>query len=199
MLKALLRLPLLLLVLLLVPPAASQEMPTATVVLFDAVCLTCHEGECSGRMALRTERGDEGLAGHVAAYAGRQDDGVVSRLKTLMGRLKTECRMPVPSVAVPADGQWGPESLAPLTLADRRRIFLPLGQLPAGPHSASLRLDSPQRLRLQVVADSFDIVLDEESTIGPTETRVRWQVDEPGPYFLRILGRDPIGLLRIGP
>lgn len=197
MLKALLRLPLLLLI--LAAPAASQEMPTATVVLFDAVCLTCHEGECSGRMALRTERGGEGLAGHVASYAGRQDDGMVSRLKTLMGRLKTECRLPALPVAVPADGTWEPGSLAPLTTPDRRRIFLPLGQLAPGPHSAEFRLDPPQRLRLQVVADSFDIVLDEESTIGPAGLHARWRVEEPGLYFLRIIGRDPIGPLYIGP
>ncbi|EME71264.1 hypothetical protein H261_04323 [Paramagnetospirillum caucaseum] len=195
MIKALL----LLLSLTFAAPVAAQDMPVATVVIFDAVCLTCHEGECSGRMALRIERGDEGLAGHVASYAGRQDDGTVSRLKTLMGRLKTECRLPPPPVAVPADGIWEPAALAPLTLADRQRVFLPLGRLQPGAHSVSFRLDEPQRLRLQVVADSFDIVLDEEDNIGPVDRRVRWRVDEPGEYFLRIIARRPMGALHIGP
>ncbi len=190
---------LLLLPLALAVPAAAQEMSTATVVLFDAICLTCHEGECSGRMALRTERSSEGLAGHVAGYAGRQDEGMVSRLKTLMSRVKTECRMPSPPVAVPADGIWNPGSLAPLTLPDRQRLFVPLGKLAPGSHSAVFRLAEPQRLRLQVVADSFDIALDEDSTVGPAGTSIRWRVDEPGEYFLRITGRQPIGALHIGP
>lgn len=195
MLKALL----VLLPLMLAAPAAAQEMSVATVVLFDAVCLTCHEGECSGRMALRTERGSDGLAGHVASYAGKQDNGTVSGLKTLMSRLKTECRLPPPPVAVPANGIWEPGGLAPLTLADRQRLFVPLGKLASGSHSATFHLDKPQRLRLQVVADTFDIVLDEDSNIGPTATRIHWQVDEPGQYFLRIIGRHPIGALHIGP
>ncbi|ARJ64328.1 hypothetical protein WV31_00755 [Magnetospirillum sp. ME-1] len=188
-----------LLVLLVAAPAAAQEMPAATVVLFDAVCLTCHEGECSGRMALRTERGSDGLAGHVASYAGRQDEGMVGRLKTLMSRLKTECRMPSPPVALPPGGVWEPSALAQVTLPDRQRMFVPLGRLEPGRHSVALRQDTDQRLRLQVVADTFDIVLDEEATIGPAAHRLHWTADEAGAYFLRIQGRTPIGALRMGP
>lgn len=193
MLKALVAL------LALATPALAQDTATTATVMFDSVCLTCHEGECSGRMALRTERGSDGLAGHVAGYVGRQDDAMVSRLKTLMSQLKTECRLPPPPVALPAGGIWDGASLAPLTLADRQRLFVPLGPLNPGTHSASLRQDEAQRLRLQVVADSFDIVFDEDSTVGPTGTRIHWQVEEPGQYFLRIIGRRPVGALRIGP
>lgn len=180
-------------------PAASQEMPASTIVLFDAICLTCHGGECSGRMALRTERGSDGLAGHVASYAGKQDEGIVGHLKTLMSRLKTECRMPSPPVAIPPGGVWEPSALAQVTLPDRQKLFVPLGRLEPGRHSAALRLDTVQRLRLQVVADTFDIVLDEEDTVGPEGLRIHWPVDEAGAYFLRVQGRAPIGALRIGP
>ncbi|CUW41404.1 conserved protein of unknown function [Magnetospirillum sp. XM-1] len=185
--------------LMIAAPAAAQEMPAATIVVFDAICLTCHEGECSGRMALRTERAADGLAGHVASYAGPQDDGMVSRLKTLMSRLKTECRMPSPPVAIPPGGVWQPSALAQVTLPDRQKLFVPLGRLEPGRHSASLSLDTAQRLRLQVVADTFDIVLDEEDTVGPDSLRIHWPVDEAGAYFLRIQSRAPIGALRIGP
>lgn len=188
-----------LLLLLLAAPAAAEEMPASTIVLFDAVCLTCHEGECSGRMALRTERSADGLAGHVASYAGRQDDTVVSRLKTLMSRLKTDCRLPAPPVAIPPGGTWDPAALAQVTLPDRQRLFVPLGRLEPGRYSVSLRLDPAQRLRQQVVADSFDIVLDEEGNVGPDGYRLHWRVDEPGEYFLRLQARSPIGDLRMGP
>ncbi|WP_148207472.1 hypothetical protein [Paramagnetospirillum magneticum] len=188
-----------LLALVMASPALAQDAATTAIVMFDSVCLTCHEGECSGRMALRTERGSEGLAGHVAGYVGRQDEVMVSRLKGLMSQLKTECRLPPPPVALPADGIWDGASLAPLTLADRQRLFVPLGPLNPGTHSTSLRQDEPQRLRLQVVADSFDIVFDQDSTVGPTGTRIHWQVEEPGQYFLRIIGRRPVGTLRISP
>ncbi|MBI3446806.1 MAG: hypothetical protein HY055_15940, partial [Magnetospirillum sp.] len=91
---------------LLGPGAASraEDAPLATVVLFDSVCLTCHEGECSGRLALREGHSPSGLAGHVAGYAGAQPDKTVSQLRDLMGRLKTQCRLPPPPLAVPADG-----------------------------------------------------------------------------------------------
>jgi hypothetical protein len=190
---------LLFLSLMIAAPGSAQEIPAATIVLFNATCLTCHEGECSGRMALRMERSDNGLSGHVAAYAGKQDDSTVSQLKTLMSRLKTECRMPLPPVAIPADGSWTPSSLAQVTLPDRQKLFVPLGHLPSGSHSAALRLDDRQRLRLQVLADSFDILLDEESDIGPISSRIHWKVDEPGHYFLRIMARRPIGALHISP
>lgn len=188
-----------LLFLMIAAPAVAQEMPATTVVLFNAVCLTCHEGECSGRMALRTERGADGLAGHVASYAGRQDETMVSQLKTLMSRLKTECRMPAPPVAIPPGGVWEPSALDQVTLPDRQRMFIPLGRREPGRHSVTLRLDKDQRLRLQVVADTFDIVLDEEDTIGPVGRRIHWPVDEAGAYFLRIQARAPIGVLRMGP
>lgn len=185
--------------LMLADPAAAQEPPLSTIVLFDSVCLTCHEGECSGRMALRTERNSEGLSGHVAAYAGKQDDSVVSWLKTLMVRLKTECRLPPPPIALPADGVWNARSLSQLTLGDGKRMFIPLGRLEPGRQSITLRLDESKRLRLQVVADSFDIVLDEEQSIGPTGNRIHWQVEDTGAYFLRIISREPIGGLGVGP
>jgi hypothetical protein len=179
--------------------AMAEEMPLSTVLVFDAICLTCHEGECSGRMALRTERSADGLAGHVSGYAGPQDETAVSRLKTLMSRLKTECRLPSPPVAIPPGGRWEPADLARLTLPDRSRLFVPLGRREAGAHAVTLKSERPQRLRLQVVADSFDILFDQETEVVPTGTPLRWRVDEPGLYFLRIAGREPVGPLRLQP
>lgn len=181
------------------PAALAQEAPLSTVVLFDAVCLTCHEGECSGRMALRTERNGGGLAGHVAGYAGPQDETSVGHLKTLMSRLKTECRLPAPPVAIPPGGRWEPADLARLTLPDRLRLFVPLGRREAGAHAVTLKSERPQRLRLQVVADSFDIVFDQEVEATPAGTPLGWRVDEAGQYFLRIIGREAVGALRIAP
>jgi hypothetical protein len=94
---------------------------------------------------------------------------------------------------------WEPSALAQVTLPDRQKLFVPLGRLDPGRHSVALRLDTTQRLRLQVVADTFDIVLDEEDTVGPDGLRIHWPVDETAWYFLRIQGRVPIGALRIGP
>lgn len=185
--------------LLLGAPAAAQDIPAATVVLFDAVCLTCHEGECSGRMALRTERSAGGLAGHVAGYAGPQDDASVGHLKTLMSRLKTECRMPAPPVAIPPGGGWEPADLAALTLPDRTRMFVPLGRREAGSHAVTLQTERAQRLRLQVVADTFDIVFDQEVEVTPAGTPLRWRVDDAGQYFLRVVGREAMAPLRILP
>jgi hypothetical protein len=183
----------------LVGPVKAQDPPLSTVVLFNAVCMTCHEGECSGRMALRTERDHDGLSGHVTGYAGKQDDATVAWLKSLMGLLKTECRLPPPPIALPADGVWNSQALSQLTLRDGKRMFIPLGRFEPGRQSVTLRLGEARRLRLQVVADSFDIVLDEEQTIGPDGNRVHWLVEDAGTYFLRVTSREPIGGLGVGP
>lgn len=179
--------------------AAAQDVPAATVVLFDAICLTCHEGECSGRMALRTSRANQGMAGHVAGYAGPQDDTTVEHLKALMNSLKTQCRLPAPPVPIPAGGIWRPADLSRVTMADRSRMFVPLGRKGTGPQSVTLAVDPPQRLRVQVVADSFDILFEQDMDVAATGTRVGWQNEEDGQYFLRVIGQKPIGAASLRP
>lgn len=178
--------------------ATAQEFSAATVVLFDSVCLTCHEGECSGRMALRTSRSEEGLAGHVTGYAGPTSAAEVGALKTLMSRLKTECRLPAPPAAIPADGGWSAADLAALQLADRTRAFIPLGAAEAGERTVTLRLAQAQRLRVQIVAADFDILFDQELEIGPAGVAIRWSAAGGTEEFLRLLARAPMTGLSLG-
>lgn len=185
------------LALMLAGTARAETPPISTVVLFDSICLTCHEGECSGRMALRTRQSEDGLAGHVTGYAGRQDDGVVGHLKTLMTRLKTECRLPVPDTAIPADGRWTSAALAPLQLPDRTRAFIPLGWTAPGEAALTLSLATAQRLRVQVVATDFDIIEDREVEVGPAGAVIRRRTETAGEQFLRLIARDPMDSLAI--
>lgn len=169
--------------------AWAQDIPTSTIVLFDSVCLICHEGGCSGRMALRTSRTGDGLAGHVAGYAGPAAVAEVGALKTLMSRLKTECRLPTPPVAIPADGRWDAAGLTALQLPDRTRAFIPLGAAKADEGKLSLRLAQPQRVRVQIVVADFDILHDRELEVGPDGTILRWNSVPGSEEFLRLLAR----------
>ena len=175
----------------------AQDASLATVVLFDSVCLQCHEGECSGRLALRMDKNPEGLAGHVRGYAGQQSEGVVAELQGLMGRLKTACVMPPPPVPVPTDGWWRPAMLRSLTVDDGRRMFVPLGLLDQGKQSLTIRSKESGRIRLQVLTQGFDIVVDQDVDIGGDKGVTTWRVDDSGPHFLRLVSRNAIGEITI--
>ncbi|MDO8606834.1 MAG: hypothetical protein Q7R40_09890 [Phaeospirillum sp.] len=178
-------------------PAAAQDASLPAVTIFDSICLQCHEGECSGRLALRTENNPAAVSGHVKGYAGAQSDGVVAELKALLGRVKTECALPPPPVALPADGQWTPALLESLTVADRLRMFVPLGPLSKQAQRLTIQADQADRVRIQIIAQTFDIVVDEDMAIGPERRDRPWAVDEAGLHFLRIISKSPLGRLSI--
>ncbi|CAA7625687.1 conserved exported hypothetical protein [Candidatus Terasakiella magnetica] len=178
-------------------PSLAQEASLASVVTFDTVCLQCHEGECSGRLALRTEKNPEGVANHVKGYAGAQSTSTVLELKALIAGLKRDCRLPPPPVALPPDGRWTPAMLSALTLPDQTRLFVPLGVLAPGNQRLSLAsAGGAARVRVQVLAQNFDIVVDEEAALNPGGT-VAWRADESSTYFLRLMAKTPLGAVSV--
>lgn len=180
----------------LLPAAAPAQPSLPAVVLFDTVCLQCHAAACSGRLALKPES-QGGIAGHVERYAGPQAAAMVAELQGLLVRLKTGCALTPPAVEPPADGVWGPEALRPLTLADRRGAFVPLGTLPAGRQRLSLTLDPPQRIRVQVMSAAFDLIADDTVQAGPAESVVAWEGEEDGPAFVRVTAAEGMGRLSL--
>lgn len=177
--------------------ATAGDASLPTVVVFDSICLQCHEGECSGRLALRTDNNPAAVADHVKGYAGPQSGSIVAELKALLGRVKTDCALPPPPVASPDDGQWTPALLSPLTVTDRQRMFVPLGTPGVGAQQLVIRATPSQRIRIQVIAQTFDIIVDEDLEIGPDPATRRWTADDAGPHFLRIIAKAPLGDLFI--
>ena len=98
------RLPFLLLVLFWLPPAQAADIPLATVVRFNTLCATCHEGECSGRLSF--DLGIQASENHIRRHAGDVDQNVWRDLDHLLAHTKQVCAFYPMAVDIPKGQQW---------------------------------------------------------------------------------------------
>ena len=123
-------LPLLLLGLFWPLTAQAADIPLATVVRFNTLCATCHEGECSGRLSF--DLGIQASENHIRRHAGDVGQNVWRDLARLLAHMKQACAYYPMAVDIPENRHWGPEALAALHNAKENAWFIPLGHLPAG-------------------------------------------------------------------
>lgn len=149
------RLPFLLLALFWLPHAQAADIPLATVVRFNTLCATCHEGECSGRLSF--DLGIEAAENHIRRHAGDVDRNVWRDLARLLAHTKQACAYYPMAVDIPKDRHWGPERLAGLHNAKENAWFIPLGHLPAGRYRARLGVHGQTEGVAQIISASFDV------------------------------------------
>jgi hypothetical protein len=148
-------LPLLLFSLLWVIPAQAADIPLGTVVRFNTLCATCHEGECSGRLSF--DLGIQASENHIRRHAGDVDQNVWRDLARLLAHTKQACAYYPMAVDIPEGRHWNPERLAELHNAKENAWFIPLGLLPAGRYRATLGISGQMEGIAQIVSASFDI------------------------------------------
>jgi hypothetical protein len=149
------RLPFLLLGLLWLFPAQAADIPLATVVRFNTLCATCHEGECSGRLSF--DLGIQASENHIRRHAGDVDQSVWRDLARLLAHTKQACAYYPMAVGIPEGRHWNQERLAELHNAKENAWFIPLGHLPAGRYRATLGMSGQMEGIAQIVSASFDI------------------------------------------
>ena len=149
------RLPFLLLVLFWLPPAQAADIPLGTVVRFNTLCATCHEGECSGRLSF--DLGIQASENHIRRHAGDVDQNVWRDLAHLLAHTKQACAFYPMAVDIPKGQQWNQERLAELHNAKENAWFIPLGHLPAGRYRATLGMNGQTEGIAQIISAGFDI------------------------------------------
>ena len=82
------------------PQAA--DIPLATVVRFNTLCATCHEGECSGRLSF--DLGIQAAENHIRRHAGDVDRDVWRDLARLLAHTKQACAYYPMAVDIPKIG-----------------------------------------------------------------------------------------------
>lgn len=125
--------------LLWLPPAQAADIPLGTVVRFNTLCATCHEGECSGRLSF--DLGIQASENHIRRHAGDVDQNVWRDLARLLAHTKQACAFYPMAVDIPKGQQWNQERLAELHNAKENAWFIPLGHLPAGRYRATLGMN----------------------------------------------------------
>ena len=175
--------PLLLLSLLWLIPAQAADIPLGTVVRFNTLCATCHEGECSGRLSF--DLGIQATENHIRRHAGDVDQNVWRDLARLLAHTKQACAYYPMAVGIPEGRHWNPERLAELHNAKENAWFIPLGHLPAGRYRATLGMNGQMEGIAQIVSAGFDI------TDFPLQCADRGQI-----AFFFVVDRSSVHYLR---
>jgi len=178
------RLPFLLLVLFWLPPAQAADIPLATVVRFNTLCATCHEGECSGRLSF--DLGIQASENHIRRHAGDVDQNVWRDLARLLAHTKQACAYYPMAVDIPKDRHWNPESLAALHNAKENAWFIPLGHLPAGRYRATLGTNGQMEGVAQIISAGFDVADFPLRCTGNGQIAFFFVVDRSSVHYLRL-------------
>lgn len=175
--------------------AAQAPIPPASVVRFNILCATCHEGECSSRLSFRLDPG--ATDSHIRRYTGDISLQAARELNALLEHMKLNCGYYAIDLPSPKDGRWRAELLQQLHAAEERAYFIPLGTLAAGRHRFTLTFEQDAVVSAQLVSAKFEI-----SEQPPAETRdkriaVVLEADKAGDYYLRLRTEQPVRLLAL--
>lgn len=172
------------------PP--KPAIATASVVRFNTLCATCHEGECSSRLSFKLDAGASDS--HIRRYAGDIPEATARELAVLLEHMKLQCGYYEIQLPTPTDGRWRAELLGQLHVAQENAWFLPLGPLAAGPRRFVLQFDGDAVVSVQMISSSFEI--EERPAMTTVEGRgsVTLSVRKPGPHYLRLRADRPVRL-----
>jgi hypothetical protein len=178
------------------PPAAAQApIPPASVVRFNTLCATCHEGECSARLSFRLDPG--ATDSHIRRYTGDITQKAARELNALLEHMKLECGYYAIDLPSPKDGRWKAELLQQLHAAEEKAYFIPLGSLGAGQHRFTLGFDGEAEVSVQLVSAKFEIA--EQPAMKTQDRRivVELQAERAGAHYLRLRTDRPARLLSL--
>lgn len=170
--------------------ALSATSPAATL-RFGTVCARCHEGECSGRLSF--SQPPEATFEHIRHYAGPTDDALAHQLYDALERMKSDCRYPPLSIP-PLEQGLTARDLAPYLDLRSGDYFLPLGQRAPGRYRLAIEFTGGGRVRLEVIDDEFDPLIDRCLTLEEPRTAVALTLAEGRQYYLRLRPRGPISI-----
>ena len=86
------------------PAAAQPTIPPASVVRFNILCATCHEGECSSRLSFKLDPG--ATDSHIRRYTGDLSLQAARELNALLEHMKLNCGYYAIDLPSPQDGRW---------------------------------------------------------------------------------------------
>lgn len=177
------------------PATAQAPIPTASVVRFNTLCATCHEGECSGRLSFRLDPG--ATDSHVRRYTGDITTEAARELQALLEHMKLNCGYYAIDVPSPKDGKWRAELLQQLHAAEEKAYFVPLGALAAGRHRFTLTFEKEGVVSVQLISAKFEIT--EQSAVRTQGGRavVVLEAEKAGDYYLRLRTEQPARLLAL--
>ncbi len=188
------------LLLCLLPLAVPAAPPsTGSVIVFNTVCARCHEGECSGRLSFTDSR--DASRGHILRHypeAGAHP-GMTRELFALLDHMKKECSFYPLQQPAGSGRSWGGDALEPYATPGKRNLFIPIGKLPPGTYRLHVETDREIRLRVQLVTENFDLVVETCENTSNGRLDLPFTIEEPEHYFLRLYLREPakVGEVRI--
>ncbi|MEW5992772.1 MAG: hypothetical protein AB1744_00055 [Candidatus Zixiibacteriota bacterium] len=132
---------------------------------------------------------------HVERYAGNLSDDLHQQLVGYLQYMKEYCGFAaLPFASVPQTS-WSASQLAPFHTPAGDAYFVPLGLLAGGSYRLLARLQG-QNWVAQVVAENFDVIAEALSCSQGEEFGLEFDIDA-GPYYLRVIGREPLQLQQV--
>ncbi len=175
--------------------AAREPIATSSVVRFNTLCATCHEGECSTRLSFKLDA--SATDSHIRRYTGDIAPDTARELKVLLEHMKLHCGYYDIRIPSPQDGRWRAELLQQLHAAQEKAYFVPLGRLMAGRHRFTLTFEHEVSVSIQLISASFEI--SEQPALRTQDNRAvaELEAERPGEYYLRLQTERPARLLTL--
>lgn len=173
--------------------------PVATAVLFNTLCATCHDLECSGGLSpLCAQGGAEKARGHMERHAGPLASEAVAGLFSLLEEAKRDCRRPFPEVRHPAGGVWDEAALQAFAAPEGKAAFVPLGERSPGTYRWHLTGEAKAVVRAELLAGPDQGVGMELRDLGEGAL-LEITLVERAPTFLRLRSAQPFRLTGVSP
>ncbi|MCC7310647.1 MAG: hypothetical protein IT510_05315 [Sulfuritalea sp.] len=174
---------------------AQAPIPPASVVRFNTLCATCHEGECSARLSFRLDPG--ATDSHIRRYTGDISLQAARQLNALLEHMKLNCGYYAIDLPSPKDGRWRAELLQQLHAAEEKAYFVPLGTVSAGRQRFTLTFEREAVVSVQLVSAKFEITEQPLVQTQGGQAVVVLEAEKPGEYYLRLHTEQPARLLAL--
>jgi len=163
--------------------ASAQEYERDAVLRFNLICAHCHEAECSGRLSFTS--GPEATFSHIRRFAGEVTPATALQLNAVLAYMKQHCAY-APIAAIDSVARVRKDILDGYRDVSTGGYFLPLGHLEGKRYRIALTFAQPTTLRLEVLNEFFEPVLDEYAVCR--ESALSWEitVEKPASHFLRV-------------
>ncbi|WP_374341718.1 hypothetical protein [Azonexus sp.] len=161
----------------------AEPIPAASVVRFNTVCASCHEGECSGRLSFHT--GAEEAGNHMQRYLGSITASEAENQFALLRYTKEQCaHYPLANPARPGS-RLGSDELAIWRNTREGGYFIPLGTAGKGEYHLRLEFSVAGSGKLKLTDARFEPLLEESLRPQQNVLEFRFKA-EGGPHYLTI-------------
>ena len=172
----------------------AEAIPLASVVRFNTVCSTCHEGECSGRMRFHT--GSDAARNHMQRYLGSIDETEAKQLFAMLRHTKEQCTHYPLAGAVAVGHTLSAEQLVQWHNPQQGGYFIPLGQLNKGGHRLQMTFSKAANVKAKVTDRQFEPLAEDSSCPQQNTLEIRFDNDA-GPHYLTINGHGELHSLKL--